>query len=584
MYRPSSAKFVRQYGLLLVIVAIYLHYAWKVINLPIPPDAAITYIPLARKLIEQGWRFFLTADSMQTGPATYSWFAVFGAQDHMIRYANMFSGCVMVLLVYGIARRMHSHLAGLLAALLFACSPLLVSWIPRSLTEAPFFLFTLMWLWALGEVVACKRWAMPVAAIALSLSILTRPIWLYPAVLLLAIVSICFVVIPKSRSLTGKLFQVHTLALLLPGIFILKNWWLFGMAGTAAGGGGALYFGASLLTGGFEPPLLGMNYEGLARSFFTVEGNHDHAIAAAQFLQHRSFPELLQWFFRKISWVVFFTPLEATAKMSWVRIAELAMTITAFAWGVRTKRFLIIFVGLGIALQVLQTALVLYNIRYSVGNVELLLVPLAAVGFFLMLGLPKGDANDVSSVSGTWMARHVDRVTGGLLLCILIPMFYLRAVPRIGEAPDIPVRILFEKSSDKNDFAGAFVQDSGQGTSRFTLDIPFLDLTKRGANLLWQVKMAPGTSTQEGGRCEKASISYQPNGLPGRLPVDFAFVGKGDYAFGTAYDNAVLRPDVAGKLVIELKCPLASVIAVQRIAFVESILTEVYQPHEIAKK
>ncbi|MBB3213017.1 hypothetical protein FHW67_002305 [Herbaspirillum sp. Sphag1AN] len=579
MYRFQSNKFVIRYALLLVIIGIYLQHAWKFIHLPIPPDAEITYIPLAKKLIEQGWRFFLSSDSIQVGPAIYSWFAIFGADDYTIRYANILSGCIMVLLAYGIARRMHSIVAGILAALLFAASPLIVSWIPRSLSETPFFLFTLMWIWALGEVIAFKRWAIPVAAIALSISILLRPVWLYPVILLLVALSFSFLFSPKSRAVVGKVFWVHILALLLPGLFVVKNLLLFGTPNIAEGGGGALYYGTNLLTGGFEPPLLGMNYQGLTRSIFTVAGNHDYGIVAAEFLKHRSFSGLLEWFFRKISWVTFFTPLEASARMSWFRVVELAMAVTAVAWGFRAKRLLVILVGAGILLQVLQTALVLYNIRYSVGNVELLLVPLAAVGIALMFERTKGDQGNAYTAPGTWINRHVDRATGIVLLCAFISMFYLRVIPRIGESPDIPVRILFEKFFGKSDVSAAFVQDAGKKISRFTLDIPSLDVSRKGGNLLWQVSLMPASSVTENKACKQASISYLPNGMAPRIPVDFSFVGNGDYAFGTAYDHSILLPDTPGKLVIEVKCFLASGIAVRKIAFVESTLTEVYEPY-----
>ena len=161
MHRFQSNKFVIRYALLLVIIGIYLQHVWKFINLPIPPDAEVTYIPLAKKLIEQGWRFFLSLESIQVGPAIYSWFAIFGADDYTIRYANMFSGCIMVLLAYGIARRMHSTVAGLLAALLFAASPLIVSWIPRALSETPFFLFTLMWIFLSFADISSPTIALP---------------------------------------------------------------------------------------------------------------------------------------------------------------------------------------------------------------------------------------------------------------------------------------------------------------------------------------------------------------------------------------------------------------------------------------
>ncbi|MDO9280858.1 MAG: glycosyltransferase family 39 protein [Methylotenera sp.] len=570
------------YGWLLLIVLTYLYKVFRHIDAPIAPDAAGVYLPFSKMVLEQGFEFLMQPKSIIVPPISYLWPALFGGDVTVVKYANLVAGIFMALLIYGIGRQLHTRLAGLIAAFLFATSPFLISWIPTALSEPPFFLFTLIWLWGIGEIISGKAWAIPVAAIALSLSILTRSIWFYPSILFLAF-ALFFVFFKLTiRKNISDIALALALGLILPVIIIIKNIVFFGLPAIDSGSGGALFYGANLMTNGFEPPLLGLAYESGFNDFHSLIGNREHASVALQFLKERSLLELGNWYLTKVSWVTLFTALEAPTRHSLLRVFELAMAGSSIWYGIKQKNMFILVIGFGLILQILQTAFVLYNIRYSTDNLELLLIPLAAVGITLSLNLGTKTIENVEhiGVNKSFFYTHTYGLIGAAILVMLSAMLYFRAVPTVTLPPNIPVEVLFDGASALTSQHVAFSDDHDLTSYKIEFDVPKQVLPLNVGNVLWEIKMTIFPAVE--GHCNKASINFklnstaeyaQKSGFKFRLHDD-AIIHR--YLIGASSSNSKLFPIKPGKLILKFDCTAGSKIVVNNISLIAPHFIEYY--------
>ena len=626
------------WGWLLLIVLVYLCRAWANFDRPIAPDAALVYLPYAKRLFDEGTAFFLNPESVYVPPISYLWPAIFGGDVNAVKVANLVGGIFMVLLTYGIGRRAHSHVAGLIAALMFAISPFLVSWIPTALSEPPFFLFTLLWLWGVSEVISGNKWAMPIAVIGLTLSILTRSIWLYPSVLLLAFALAWSIYKPSSRHLMSRLAIVQMLGLIVPVAVIAKNMLLFNLPAIDTGTGGALFYGAHTITNGFEPPLLGLNYEN-GNDSRSLQGNKEHALVAMQFLKERSLAEIAEWYAGKVSWVLLFSKLEMPVLGSIWRVLELSMAITSIWWGIKQKNFIIILLGSGVALQVLQTSLVLYNVRYSIDNVELLLIPLAAAGFMVMFNAGKGrqkkllitllgsavvlqvlqtsfilfnlpysissiklwlillaaagvvmmsntgkekttPINDSPHLNGNSDGNQYGMVGVSTALMLLIALQF-RDTPTIIIPPQIPVLTIFKYQPGLEAHAQLLSKNSKASTPLlFEQNVPRQVLPRDVLNAVWQISVAVKPASDK--RCKKATIKFiktEQGSIVAVGEANFDLIDDGvshTYNLGTAYQNAGLFPATSGKLILAFSCPSDTTISVNQVALIAPQIIDRY--------
>lgn len=541
--------------LLLILWAwIFLQRAKPFLSAPVPPDAQFGYLPFARSLLKDGLSFFSLEQSIRVPPLAFIWPALFGANVEIIQIANLTAGLVMILLVYGIGRDVHSKIVGIISALLFAYSPFLVSWIPRPLSEAPFYLFSLIWLWATGKVLAGRKWAILIASVGLTLSILTRTIWLYPAiVLLLFLVALNFLrpsLFKSYRTLMLSLF----LGLLVPLGLILRNYISYDLPALDTGAGGVLYYGTHLMTNGFEPPLLGLNYEDGGHG--TLAGNRKHAAVAIQFLKERTWSGLFSWYFKKLSWVLTFTRLEAPLRLTQYRIAELTMTAVGIFWAIRKRNVLVLLLGAGIVIQVFQTAFALYNIRYSVDNVELVLAPLVAIGLVVL-------AQSLVTILRTWITAqkkvfdnldldhspkeaYLSCFVAATSLMLFFGISWLSETPTIQLPPQIPYLTLFsaESTSPKNNV--------------FEFNIPTQTSPTNPQNAIWKFDFS--VFLEKAYKCPRAVVTFISNSrgtnrASGTATLNLRMDGQPrSYLLGTAMQNTGLFPSEPGRLVINLEC------------------------------
>lgn len=567
---------------LVALTAFYTHRALKYIPRPIATDAELVYLPYAKRLLAEGISFLMLPESVYVPPVTYMWPALFGGEAEAVKIANLLAGIVMIFLCYGIGKRAHSPLAGLVVALLFTNSPLLISWIPTPLSEPPFYLFTLIWLWGIGEVMVGNRWATSVAVAGLALSILTRSVWLYPSILLIVVFAGLSLWRTASRTTYRRLVLIQLLGVLPPAVVILKNLVLFDMPAIDTGTGGALYYGANIVTAGFEPPLLGLNYEdgGDSRSFV---GNSEHALVAMQFFNERTWTEIVDWYLQKVSWIVLFTKLEAPMSWSVWRILELAFSATALRWAVKHKQPLTLLLVGGVVLQILQTSFVLYNIRYSIDNVELLLVPLAAIGVVITVFTLWSDFIAVRTAKLSCQPSTTLEGLRYLALCVTVFLglyvaLKLRVLPTINLPPQVPVWELFTTMRSASQTEGS---SSVGDLTVIKFNVPALTIPLGSTNAIWQFNIS--IKGNHGNNCKKASAYFQETSQTGsamnseKIYFDVVNDEAGrNYYIGTAYKNAALFPSKEGSMILTINCGMGSDVRLNRAALIVPRIVEKY--------
>lgn len=564
---------------------LYIHRALEYLPRPIATDAALVYLPYAKRLLADGISFLMRPESVYVPPVTYMWPALFGGEAEAVKIANLIAGIVMIFICYGIGKRAHSPLAGIVAALLFVNSPMLVSWIPTPLSEPPFYLFTLIWIWGICEVMGGNRWAISVAIAGLALSILTRSVWLYPSILLIFIFAGLSLWRTESRKTYRRLALIQILGVLPSIIVIFKNLVLFGLPAIDTGTGGALYYGANIVTGGFEPPLLGLDYEdgGDSRS---LVGNRAHALVAMQFFSERSWSEIVGWYLQKLSWITLFTKLEAPMSWSVWRILELSFLAIALRWAIKQKQLITLLLAGGVVLQILQTGFVLYNIRYSIDNVELLLVPLAAIGVVVIADSLWTDVNAVRLAKlpcqlGTTMEGVRYLALGVTVFLVLFVALSLRPLPTINVPPQVPVLKLFEYGDESRYANLPQVNSSEVGATFIQFKVPELTMPTGATNAIWQFNISIKGDPGDG--CKKASVNYSEASKIGSSvdskPIYFGVVGDGvgrNYYIGTAYRNATLFPSKTGFVTLAIDCPMGSTIRLNNAALIVPKIAEHY--------
>jgi len=562
-----------------LIVLIYLFHAIYYIDPTLTPDAETAYFPYAKKIVDGKFEFLLHIDSILIAPVSYLWPALFGGTVLSIKYGNLISGVLMVVFTYGIGRRLHSHTAGLMAAFLFAGSPLLVRWVPTVLSEPPFYLFTLMWVWALGEVFAGNKWAIPLASIALGLSILTRTVWFYPSFVFLFLAIIWLYYKPEDKLIAKNLILAQLFGLLLPIAIIIKNTILFSVPAISMGSGISLYLGTNIMTGGFEPPHLGLTYASGPETT-SLLGSKEHMLVAMEFLKDRSFFELFEWFYQKISWNLLFSPLNHIL-IGYFRAIELALAIVGLWWGVKNKSVYIIAIGGALILQLLQTSLVLYNVRYSTDNIELLLIPLVAVGVTVVYNsVLAARANNETLISRLLNVSYGRIWLFSSIVLIAYIYFELRPIPVINIPKNIPTTRLFDMNTPillQNNKSDLYSKNTKMTVE---IDVPKQIRpeirSEEPRQVIWEIHVSSA-----GVICNKAKIGFiqstdKENEYFSREFYLNRGVVDGIHRLGTMYINDRLFPYEDGKLHLEFECSSESEIVINRISLIAPHFIDYY--------
>jgi len=372
-------------------------------------------------------------------------------------------------------------------------------------------------MWASCEVIENRRWAIPIASLSLSLSILTRAAWLYPSIFFLMLALLWLFIKPEDKRIAFDLILTLLLAFILPVAVIIKNYILFDFPSIALGSGFAFYLGTNLMTNGFEPYFLGVGYGG-GENAKSVLGDKEHFLVSLEFLKDRSFSEFSSWFFQKISWALLFSPVDVSFKVSVWRVLELSFAVLGCWWGIKQKSIFVWLFGLALLLQLFQLVFVLYNPRYSAGGLEFLLIPLAAIGIvafsssltgvaitFVNLLLAKPLSNSVFNVYESKKYTYL----GCFLIIVLVTLLSFRSAPVLDVPPNIPTTILFEKNYPISNVKKLLsIKETDDGHSSIIINVPEQILPEHPDYAVWQIDMS--ISPKNIAECSHATIQFNP--------------------------------------------------------------------------
>lgn len=385
---PSLHSQRSVYILLLVAIFIHLYRTWQHFSFDaLDFDASHFYLPYAQEFLAEGLNFFRKEQSVHYAPMAYVYPALFGADPVAVKFANVFLSTMLLVMLYRTGELLHSRKAGLLVAFLFALSPTITPYIPTVLTEPLYFFCLGVWIWSVSEIVIVRNsYYVPVAGIAFGVAILTRGTFYY---FLFPILLVTLLIALRNRGKQhdiGKdLFLAHTIALLFPLAFIIKNWWLFDYPFFATGTGYALYFGSHPLVNGYEMPYYGLGYdEGtITRDLERLSIAADNLLKGVSLaiLSDRTWGSLLETYSQKTFAFVFFTKAVLLDTIFNLRSFRIVATVLSFVglFALKNRAMRGLFGGI-LLYQILAHMPVLYQPRYSVGALDLWLTILSAIG------------------------------------------------------------------------------------------------------------------------------------------------------------------------------------------------------------
>ena len=404
-------------------------------------DALHLYLPAARGVLEQGWRYLVTDEqAYHTAPLGYLWPAVWGADELSIRIAN----CVLLLLCVPLLWRATTRLggmwAGVVATLLLVTQPSIPYFAPKVLTE-PLFLFGFfLGLYGAVELLSGRKAAktyVAVTSLGLTITLLSRPV--LQAVVVVATLTLAAIwcwqarrsprLQRSARPPWGPLAAAFAMALCLPAAVAVKNGLAFGVWGLSTGAGAGLYYGVNPLRQGLEPFYTGFEYDisaVVATADLSTRGNpmskRSDEIArnvALSVLRNTTWTDNLQFMQRKAAAWAFYSVADVRIdpKIRIHRLIEWGLILAALGslafTGIRQgaqgllRRFaagdrcadparvralalrrawtcLALLGGFGAVL--VQLLPILYNSRYNSALMDPWLMPVAGVGAAIVLG------------------------------------------------------------------------------------------------------------------------------------------------------------------------------------------------------
>jgi len=359
-------------------------------------DTEYTYLPLARRLLQDSTSFWNSPDILAAAPGIFVYMALAHADVVTIQTFNLTLALTSVILLFDATRRSFGFVAASVAAWLCACSPVLVLISIWLMAEPPYLFLVALWLWAsaccmdrhAGKVLA---WISPMlAGLALGMATLTRATYMYwiPS----AIVALCILAISaRWRHLLPwkKLLLAHVIALICIGAYMAANAQKFHKLTIANGAGAALFFGINPMLRGQEPPYFGLAHSSPTQmSHLSIEGDSILTQAHRKIASSLPLASLFKTHLDKAATFLFFSKshLRNYSERAW-RIFLLVLAICG-AWLGRHKPMTWLLAGVLIYQWAVHIP-VLYNQRYSVSALDTGLTLLAAAGAGMLWSLPR---------------------------------------------------------------------------------------------------------------------------------------------------------------------------------------------------
>jgi len=423
-------------------------------------DAYWTYLPNARLFLANPWSFLTTEpSSFYVAPLSYVWPALWGANPVLIQVANSGLYLLSVLLMWRLATRLGGLGAGMVATALLVRFPELTSYVPQVLTE-PLYMFGLLLFLAglVDYVLAGKRrfcW-LALATTGLAVTLLARPVLqLFSVMALIGLLCLFMVRYASPNRLSGweRVVNRHTvialtLALSLPLLTVAKNGLCFDYWGISTGAGSGLFYGVSPFKMGVEPVYGGFGYDAGITAREAAPATQGHPLhvqsdqiqsrAALSIVQSTRFKDNAVFFWFKLKAWMLYGPEDTVMRprlrqfrlFEWLSIGGAAGCLACRRWrvtrtsGLKTRLpspdyftpwrlglcAFILLLALGMAGQLLP---VLYNIRYNIFLLDLLLMPLAGVGIAFM-----AKVLSANTPRSGW--RNPLQFSGGTVLVVLL--------------------------------------------------------------------------------------------------------------------------------------------------------------------
>jgi peptidoglycan/LPS O-acetylase OafA/YrhL len=578
-------------------------------------DAFWTYLPNARRFLAAPWSY-LTTDALNfyVAPLSYIWPAIWGANPVITQVANSILYLLCVLLMWRLATRLGGLVAGMVATALLVRFPELASYIPQVLTEPPYMFGLLLFLTGVAEYMLADRrplaW-LAMATTGLAVTLLIRPVFqLYAstAFVMLTGLLVMYRLKPQLRVGWGRIANRQTvlalaLALSIPVLVVVKNGLYFSYWGISTGAGSGLFYGVSPFKMGMEPVYGGFEYDAGLTSRVADPTTEGHPLrvradqiqsrVALSIVQSTSWQDNVAFFWLKFkAWMFYGTEeLSFQPKLRQFRLFEWLSIMGAIAcvayrqWRLKkyplasttvpnedngaTRRLglcaFILLLTLGMAGQLLP---VLYNIRYNIFLLDLLLMPLAGVGISIL-------ARMLCARIGHPGLRHLLLVLAGIAIVSLLMAAagsLTRSATRHASWSMDPTRpgptkiMLSHVNMGRPTMQNARVTapKSWELTARpSTLSIP-LDL-EQPLNFLdgiWRFKLTV-VSPQPSRQCEAVALSLdQPSpetNWYAPRPV-FHLILDGKPHLYAIRGNGVLRPAASGNLNLLFDCPSGTVV------------------------
>ena len=364
----------------------------------LPYDTLVTYFPLAKSLRSDPGAFFSNPESVIVPPGTYVYMALGGPNAETLKATNFALSIAVLFMLFGAANRLAGRAAAGGAAWLYVCSPTLA---PLAITpqSEPLFLFLVaLWLWAC--VLACSPangqpsgWAryrawllMLIGGLALAAATLTRATYMYwIPVATLVCLGLNFWGPTEKRSYARRLLIIHLVALAGAGAYVVHNQITFKKPIVSTGAGIALYLGNNTVINGFEPPYHGLNYDNFYLTeqlkHISLEGDARLRKAADQMLRDAPIPVLAEMYWDKLGAVLFFSKVRLERHVLNLRAWRMLLLVLS-AYGIWTyRRSLPVWMIAGaLAYQAVVHVPVLYNPRYTIGALDIILTLLSGFG------------------------------------------------------------------------------------------------------------------------------------------------------------------------------------------------------------
>lgn len=297
---------------------------WQIWGVPVPFDAAHTYLPAAERLLAEGLPFLADPQSYRVAPLAYLWPALWQLDTPTIRLANSALFLASAAMLWRTADLLGGTRAAVLAATLLIAGPELRHYFVAEWTEPLYVAGLSALLLASARLIVGTpqpaRW-IGLGACGLATTLLGRPVLqlIAPAAMLLCLAALWWPSTrPSLRGVARQLAWLLALGLLPAAAVVIKNGMLFGLWGISTGSGAALYLGLHPLSQGTEPVYYGLGFDvpAIASLVPGSEGDHlrlapDRLLrdVAIEMLQTYGWHERLAFLGRKLWWWLFHHPI-----------------------------------------------------------------------------------------------------------------------------------------------------------------------------------------------------------------------------------------------------------------------------------